>query len=276
VTGPDVAAALAEGRALGLDRLDAYVLLGQVLGRPRTWLLAHGEAVLSAAEAAAWRAVTDRRVGGEPLAYLVGTKEFHGLALRVSPQVLIPRSETEILVDRAIELLRGAPLGGARPRVVDLGTGSGAVALALKTAVPEALVFASDQSRAALEVARANAARLGLDVEFRTGSWWQPWADERFDLVVSNPPYVAEADPHLVALRHEPVMALTAGIDGLADLQVIVRGAARHLYPGGSLWLEHGFDQAPAVTEMLQVAGFAGLQTRTDLAGQPRCTGARL
>lgn len=276
MTGPGVAEALAEGRTLGLDHLDAHVLLGHVLGRSRTWLLAHGEAVLSAAEAAAWRAVAERRTGGEPLAYLVGTKEFHGLALRVNPQVLIPRPETEILVDRAIELLRTAQPGGARPRVVDLGTGSGAVALALKAAVPAALVFASDESSAALEVAQANAASLGLDVEFRAGSWWQPWADERFDLVVSNPPYVAEADPHLAALRHEPVMALTAGIDGLADLHVIVRGAARHLHPGGSLWLEHGFDQALAVTKMLQAAGFADLQTRADLAGQPRCTGGRL
>ncbi|HEX7440653.1 MAG TPA: peptide chain release factor N(5)-glutamine methyltransferase, partial [Caldimonas sp.] len=264
MTGPDVAAALAQGRALGLDRLDAHVLLGHVLGRPRTWLIAHGEAVLNAAEAAAWRTLAERRARGEPLAYLVGTKEFHGLALRVNPQVLIPRPETEILVDRAIEILRTAPLGDTRPRVVDLGTGSGAVALALKAAVPAAVVFASDASEPALEVAQANAARLGLDVEFRAGSWWQPWADERFDLVVSNPPYVAESDPHLAALRHEPVMALSAGVGGLADLHVIVRGAAGHLHRGGSLWLEHGFDQAPAVTQMLRAAGFAGLQTRAD------------
>ncbi len=276
MTGPDVAAALAQGRALGLDRLDAHVLLGHVLGRPRTWLIAHGEALLGAAEAAAWRALAERRAGGEPLAYLVGAKEFHGLPLRVNPQVLIPRPETEILVDRAIEILRTAQLGAARPRVVDLGTGSGAVALALKAAVPAAVIFASDESEAALEVARANAARLGLEVEFRAGSWWQPWAGQRFDLVVSNPPYVAEADPHLAALRHEPVTALSAGVDGLADLNVIVRGAAGHLHPGGSLWLEHGFDQAPAVTEMLRAAGFAGLQTCADLGGRPRCTGGRL
>lgn len=271
-----VAAALAQGRAIGLDRLDACLLLGHVLQRSRTWVLAHGEAVVGSAEAAAWRALAERRAGGEPLAYLVGTKEFHGLTLSVAPGVLIPRPETELLVDQVLELLRKRPFADAAARVVDLGTGSGAVALACKAAHSVARVFASDASAAALEVACANADRLDIDVEFRLGSWWQPWSGERFDVAASNPPYVAAADPHLAALRHEPVMALTAGVAGLDALAAIVGGAPGHLHPHGWLWLEHGFDQAGPVRALLEAAGFSELQTRVDLAGQPRCSGGRL
>ncbi|MEP7057829.1 MAG: peptide chain release factor N(5)-glutamine methyltransferase [Caldimonas sp.] len=276
MTGPTVAHALAQARERGLDRLDASLLLGEVLHRSRTWLLAHGDAPLTSAESAAWDALAARRAGGEPLAYIIGRKEFRGLVFRVEPSVLIPRPETEILVEQALGLLRRGPLTASSPRLVDLGTGSGAIAIACKSAHPAAKILASDTSAAALAVARANAARLGVEVEFRIGSWWQPWAGERFDIIVSNPPYVAAADPHLVALRHEPLDALSAGIDGLEALEAIVGDAARHLQPGGWIWLEHGFDQAPAVRSMFVGAGFSTIETVTDLASQPRCTGATL
>lgn len=276
MTGPTVALALAQARERGLDRLDASLLLGEVLHRSRTWLLAHGDAPLTSAESAAWDALAARRAGGEPLAYIIGRKEFRGLVFRVEPSVLIPRPETEILVEQALGLLRRGPLTASSPRLVDLGTGSGAIAIACKSAHPPAEVFASDTSAAALEVARQNAARLGAAVEFRLGSWWQPWAGERFDIIVSNPPYVAAADPHLAALRHEPLDALSAGVDGSEALEAIVGDAARHLRPGGWIWLEHGFDQAPAVRSMFVGAGFSKIETVADLAGQPRCTGATL
>lgn len=287
-----VAAALAEARRRGLDRLDAQVLLGQVMQRERTWLLAHGEALLDHAQSTAWQAWFGRRAAGEPLAYLVGSKEFHGLDLQVDRRVLIPRPETEGLVDWALELAtpRSAPRDGehgkhgehgeTRPlRVVDLGTGSGAIAIALAVAARErglAIdVHAGDVSDEALAVARANAARHAVAVEFRAGSWWAPWAGMRFDIAVSNPPYVADGDPHLPALRHEPLGALLAGADGLADLRQIVAEAPHHLDPGGWLLLEHGWDQAERVRDLLRTAGLGAVQTRSDLAGQPRCTGAR-
>ena len=276
MNGFSVVAALAEARALGIDRLDAQLLLGHVSGRPRTWVLAHGEAALDAEAAAAWRRLAGRRAQGEPLAYLLGVKEFHGLTLKVSASVLVPRPDTELVVDRALEILQLEYGEQTRPRVADLGTGSGAIALALKTACPAARVCASDRSLEALDVARANASRLGIDVEFRAGSWWTPWVGERFDMVVSNPPYVADGDPHLAALSHEPAIALTAGSDGLGALRTIVEGAADHLAPGGWLLLEHGFDQAEAVRTMLHAARFSRIETRLDLAGQPRCSDGRL
>ena len=279
-----VAAALAEARTLGIDRLDAQLLLSHVAAKPRTWVLAHDDAVLDAEAAAAWRRLAARREHGEPLAYLLGAKEFHGLTLHVDASVLVPRPETELLVDCALEILRGPgtdPRGvghdpGTNPRVLDLGTGSGAIALALKTAWPAARICASDRSAAALDVARANAHRLGLDAEFRAGSWWTPWSGVRFDIVLSNPPYVADGDPHLAALAHEPALALTAGRDGLEALRAIIGGAAAHLERSGWLWLEHGFEQADAVQALLRAAGFSGVQTRRDFAGHPRCSGGRL
>jgi release factor glutamine methyltransferase len=276
VSGLTVAAALCEARALGIERLDAQLLLSHVAAEPRTWVLAHDDAVLDTETAAAWRRLAARRAHGEPLAYLVGTKEFHGLMLHVDTSVLVPRPETELLVDRALEILRVDYGPGTSPRVLDLGTGSGAIALALKAAWPAARVCASDRSAAALDVARANTHRLGLDVQFRTGSWWAPWSDERFEIVLSNPPYVADGDPHLAALSHEPALALTAGRDGLDALRTIVGGAAAHLEHDGRLWLEHGFEQADAVQALLRAAGFSGIETRLDLAGQPRCSGGRL
>ena len=262
---------LQRARNMGVTRLDAQLLLAHHLGRPRTWLLAHDDEMLTAE--AARPALTDleHRAAGVPLAYLLGEREFHGLVLKVDPAVLVPRPETEGLVDWALELAPALPL----PRLADLGTGSGAVALAFKHRMPAFDVDASDRSAAALAVAEANGRHLGLKVNWLAGDWWQAHAGRRYGLAVSNPPYLADGDPHLPALRHEPRHALVAGPDGLADLHRIVQGAPAHLAPGGWLLLEHGFDQAPEVRELLLRAGFGAVQTRADLAGLPRCTGGR-
>jgi release factor glutamine methyltransferase len=262
--------ALAWARERGLARLDAQLLLAHRLQRSRSWLLAHDDAELDAHEAGFIADVT-RRAAGEPLAYLVGEREFHGLRLVVTPAVLVPRPDTEVLVDWAIELLAGATL----PQVVDLGTGSGAIALAVKQRCPLAEVTATDASAGALAVAEGNARRLGLPVHFCQGDWWQPLEGRRFDLVLSNPPYIAGDDPHLPALVHEPRAALTPEGDGLAALRQIVGNAPEHLQPGGWVLLEHGFDQAQAVQALLQARGFVSIHTRFDLGAQPRCTGAR-
>ena len=272
---PTVADALASARELGLARLDAQLLLAHHLQQPRTWLLAHDDAALPAATAQAYGADCRRRAAGEPLAYLLGEWEFCGLRLRVTPKVLVPRPETELLVDWALELLAG-PLGkNPAPQVLDLGTGSGAIALALKQRWPAAEIGAADVSAAALAVARDNADRLGLPVTFVQGDWWQPLAGRHFDLVVSNPPYVAGADRHLAALRHEPRSALTPGGDGLGALACIVESAPAHLKPGAWLLLEHGHDQDAAVRAHLAAAGFECIVSRADLAGLPRCSGGR-
>ena len=267
-----VAAVLAEAKALGLDRLDAQLLLAHVLARPRPWLLAHDDALLDSSRREAFRALLVRRVAGEPVAYLVGEKAFHGLVLRVDANVLVPRPDTELLVDWAVELLAT----DAPRRVVDLGTGSGAIALAVKHACPSASVLATDISEAGLTVARANAARLGLDVATRQGAWWQAVEGRCFDLVLSNPPYIASGDPHLDALRHEPTLALTPGGDGLDAVREIVSGAPEHTTRGGWILLEHGYDQADAVQALLRAQGFTAIETRRDLGGQARCTGGRL
>lgn len=267
--------ALAAARAAGVDRFDAQLLLGHVLGRDRAWLLAHDDATLADEDSVRFDALVARRSGGEPVAYLLGQKEFHGLSLQVDARVLVPRPDTEVLVDWAIELLRGELAGTPAPAVVDLGTGSGAIALAVKQACGGAAVTATDASQDALAVARGNALRLGLAVDFRIGSWWQPLAGQRFHLALSNPPYIAEGDRHLDALTAEPRAALTSGPDGLEALREIVGGAAGHLAPGGWLLLEHGFDQADAVQALLAAAGFEPVASRRDLGGQLRCTGGR-
>ncbi|KQW40143.1 peptide chain release factor N(5)-glutamine methyltransferase [Rhizobacter sp. Root404] len=268
-----VAGALHEARAAGVERLDAQLLLAHVLARPRAWLYAHDDAALDAAQALTWRGLLARRAAGEPVAYLVGSKEFHGLTLQVDARVLVPRPETELLVDWALDRLTDAAT--SRPRVVDLGTGSGAIALAVKAAWPQADVLATDVSEDALAVARANADALGLPLATCRGAWWDALDGERFDLVLSNPPYIAGGDPHLPALRHEPTLALTPGADGLNALRAIVAGAAAHLRASGWLLLEHGYDQADAVQALLREHGFDAIETRRDLAGQPRCTGGR-
>ena len=269
---PSLAQAMAQAQASGVDRLDAQLLLGHVLGRPRAWLIAHDDDPLDEAPAAVYRALCQRRASGEPLAYLVGEREFHGLPLQVGPAVLVPRPETELLVDWALELLAGRPSA----EVVDLGTGSGAIALAVKHGHPASAMTATDLSQEALAVARGNAERLGLAVDFRLGPWWTPLAGRRFDLALSNPPYIAGADPHLAALKHEPALALTPGGDGLDAIRDIVADAPAHLRPGAWLLIEHGWDQPAAVAALLQAHGFQSVSTRQDLAGHGRCTGGQV
>lgn len=267
--------ALDGARRQGLARLDAQLLLAHALARPRAWLLAHDDAPLAPALARRYAADCVRRAQGVPLAYLTGESEFHGLPLVISPAVLVPRPETELLVEWALEMLAGPLAARAAPAVVDLGTGSGALALAVARACPRARVAAVDLSAEALAVARHNGAALGLSVDWRLGSWWQPLGAARFDLALSNPPYVAEGDPHLAALRHEPASALLAGPQGLDALRAIVAGAAGHLQPGGWLLFEHGHDQAGPLQALMRQHGFVEAQTRCDLAALPRCTGAR-
>jgi release factor glutamine methyltransferase len=271
--------ALAQARAAGVASLDAQVLLARVLATTRTGLIVHGERELSRDEERLWSDWLQRRGAGEPVAYLVGEKEFCGLALEVRAGVLVPRPETELLVDWAASLLGepSAATGTLRPRstVVDLGTGSGAIALAVKDRCPRARVTATDASLAALDVARFNARRLGLDAEFVAASWWQGLEARRFDVIVANPPYVAAGDPHLAALRHEPLDALVSGIDGLDALTEIVRSARDHLEADGWLLLEHGFDQGDAVRDLMRATGLVDVVTRRDLAGHERASGGR-
>ena len=275
-----VDAALRDARSRGVERLDAHLLLAHVLGQSRAWLLAHGDDALSDPQGVAFAALVARRAAGEPFAYLVGEREFHGLALAVSDAVLVPRPDTETLVEWALELLQGESGSVDDPAVLDLGTGSGAIALALKHACPRARVWAGERSASALAVARANAQRLALDVRFAQGDWWDALAGAPdapvFDLVVSNPPYIAADDPHLAALTHEPLSALVADEDGLADIRRIADGARGRLRAGGWLLFEHGWQQASAVQAILQRSGFGEVSTRVDIEGRARCTGGRL
>ena len=267
---------LHEARTLGLDRFDAQALAAHVLRQPRAWLIAHADDRLDADSTTQLRALLQRRADGEPVAYLTGWRGFHGLELQVSPAVLDPRPDTETLVDWARELLDGELSGITTPQVADLGTGSGAIALAVARACPRAELRAVDASAEALAVARANGLRLGLPVQWLQGSWWQPLAAPPLHLALSNPPYLGADDPHLPALRHEPREALVpAAGDALADLRSIVAGAAPHLAAGGWLLLEHGFEQAADVAALLAAAGFEAIGHRHDLAGHARCTGGR-
>lgn len=265
------------GQALvqtGLAPIDAQVLLAHVLQRDRAWLVAHRDDPLSREVADRFLALAERRRHGEPVAYLVGRREFWGLPLQVSPAVLVPRPETETLVELALEWLPSE-----RPvRVLDLGTGSGAIALAIAHERPRADVMAVDASTAALAVARSNAATLGLrNLTLLESDWYEAVGDAPFDLIVSNPPYVAAGDPHLHQddVRFEPLAALVAGADGLDALRTIVAGAAARLLPGGGLLVEHGYDQAAAVRALLETAGFAGVTARRDIAGIFRVAGGR-
>jgi release factor glutamine methyltransferase len=269
-----VAQAAAWAQTLSLPRLDAQVLLLHALGRAphdRAWLLAHGDDSLDTAAQATFAAHVQRRLNTEPVAYITGQKEFFGLTLHVDQRVLDPRADTETLVEWALSCLADTP----SPNVVDLGTGSGAIALALKHSRPDAQVCAVDASADALAVASANAKRLALPVDFHHGSWLAPLNGRTFDAIVSNPPYVASDDAHLAALKHEPLSALASGVDGLDDIRTIVRQAAQHLKPNGWLLLEHGYDQAHAVQTLLGNQGFVNVQSRPDLAGILRCTGGQ-
>ena len=272
-TSPTLAQALAQAHTLGLARIDAQLLLLHAVGRPdagRAWLLAHDTDAMDEAVHTQFIALCQRRLAGEPVAYLTGRKEFYGLPLQVDARVLDPRPDTETLVDWALEVI--APL--ASPRVVDLGTGSGAIALALQSQRTDAQVLAVDASTDALAVAQANAERLGLPVQFQPANWLAG-VEGLFDAIVSNPPYIPSADPHLAALTHEPLQALASGADGLEDIRTIVAQAPAHLQPGGWLLLEHGYDQAEAVQALLATLGFTQVQSRNDLAGIARCTGGQ-
>jgi release factor glutamine methyltransferase len=261
--------ALLDQAGAGLDPADAQLLLAHALGRDRAWLYAHGADPVDAAARARFEQLLARRRAGEPVAYLRGRQGFWTLDLAVTRDTLIPRPETERLVELALERLPP----GSSPVLADLGTGSGAIALALAVERPRARVDAVDASAAALEVARANATAAGIgNVSFHLGSWFGPLAGRRYDLVASNPPYIAEGDPHLGQgdLPHEPPLALASGPDGLDAIRCIVRDAPKHLRPGGWLLLEHGHDQGPAVRALLREAGFDEVGTGRDLEGRDR------
>lgn len=259
----------------GIDPVDREWLLAEALGRSRSWLYAHPEAPVPASARARFEALLARRQAGEPVAYLLGRRGFWSLDLEVGPATLIPRPETECLVELALARLpAGSPL-----RLADLGTGSGAIALALATERPLARIVATDASPEALAVARRNAERLGLrGVEFRQGDWLAALGDGSFDMIVSNPPYIAAGDPHLAQgdLRFEPAAALASGEDGLEAIRVIVRDARRHLCPGGWLLLEHGWEQGAAVRALLAQAGLVEVDTARDLEGRERASLGRM
>ena len=263
---------LERGSSAAPGRLEAELLLAHVLRRPRSYLLAHAEQIVPAASVAAYDALLARASAGEPLAYLTGEREFWSLPLHVCPAVLIPRPDTELAVQRCLELL----LAEAPAQVCDLGTGSGAIACALAVERPAWHIIATDCSSAALHVARANAARLGLErIEFLEGDWFEPLGERRFDLLVSNPPYIGAADPALAGLGCEPLAALSPGPDALAALRRIISLAPSHLTAGGYLVLEHGADQGPSIEGALVAAGYARVRCHCDLAGLGRVSEAR-
>lgn len=271
MTAPRIKSLLLDAR---LPRLEVRMLLEHVLDKPRAWLLAHDTDAVAPETAAAYEALAQRRLAGEPMAYLIGRREFMGHLFRVTPDVLIPRPDTEVLVETALHCIDGV----TGPMVLDLGTGSGAIAVSIALARRDARVMASDVSAAALAVAAANAWDLAAAVRFVEGSWYEAVPPgEGFDLIVSNPPYVASDDPHLDQgdLRFEPRGALTDGAGGLDDLARIVCGAHAHLKPGGALWMEHGWDQAAQVRDMLHQSGFEDVHSRQDLAGIERISGGR-
>jgi release factor glutamine methyltransferase len=289
--------AIQGAQSLRLERLDAQLLALHALGRShrdRAWLLAHADEAIAPDAYTQLQALAARRAAGEPLAYITGHKEFYGLKLQVDARVLDPRADTETLVDWALEVMDAwtpTPHGSAvvepmahatatdaastaPPALIDLGTGSGAIALTLKHQRQAWSVHALDYSADALCVAQANAAQLNISVQFQQGAWLQQ-VHSQFALIVSNPPYIADQDAHLIALTHEPLQALASGADGLDDIRTIVDQAPARLLPGGWLVLEHGYDQASTVRKLLQKAGFIQVQSRLDLAGVERCSGGQ-
>ena len=269
---PDARTLLAAATARIGERADAEALLLQVLGKPRSWLYAHADDALDAEVQTAFAALVARRAAGEPVAYLTGRRGFWTLELEVTPATLIPRPETELLVELALQRLPR----DAAVRVADLGTGSGAIALALASERPRAQLVATDASADALAVARRNAQRLGTgNVRFVQGDWLAPLAGERFELIVSNPPYIEAADLHLAQgdLRYEPTAALASGADGLDAIRRIVADAPAHLEAGGWLLLEHGWNQGEAARALLRAAGYAQAFTAQDLEARDRVSG---
>jgi release factor glutamine methyltransferase len=257
-----------------VPRLDARLLMQYLLGISHAQYLADPDRKLSGEEIEAFMTLVLRRERGEPVAYLLGEKDFYSRSFRVTPDVLIPRPDTELIVTLALKRLKAL----AWPRVLDLGTGSGAIAVTLACECPEAAVLAIDVSPAALAVARENAERLGGKVGFIESDWFSAIGDERFDVIVANPPYVAARDPHLSqdGLPFEPDLALTDGADGLACIRRIVAGAPAHLVSGGVLLIEHGYDQAEAVRELFATGPYADISTWQDLSGNDRVSGACL
>ncbi len=283
-TAPHVADLMREAAArlqaaLGLDRrearLEAQILIARALGVERSWLIAHDRDALTPDQAGAVEALITRRAGGEPVAYILGEREFFGRVFRVTPDVLIPRPETELLVEAVLDRLPPE-----RPaRVLDLGTGSGCIAISLALERPTAEVIGVDASAQALAVARENARRLGADqITWILSDWYDDLSVKNSDIVVGNPPYIASSDPHLQRgdPRFEPPHALAAGADGLAALRAIIAGAVTHLCSGGWLLLEHGLDQARAVADLMARHGFEEIQTLADLAGLDRVSLGRL
>lgn len=266
--GTSIAAAL---RLPPLDPLEARILLAHALNLTRVQLVTQADRVLSNEEAARISSLFQRRIDGEPIAYIVGEREFFGLMLYMTPDVLIPRPETELLVELALERL---PANG---RILDMGTGSGAIAIAIAHSRPDAQVTALDVSESALAVARRNAERHSTHVRFLRSDWYSALAEDKFDMIVSNPPYIVNADPHLLQgdLRFEPVDALTDHADGLSAIRTIIGGASARLVEGGWLLIEHGYDQAARVRELLRCQGFRDAQSWKDLAGIERISGAR-
>ena len=266
--------ALLHAHQLGLERIDAQMLLLHAIGQSgagRAWLLTHDDDALTPAQQAQFAALCAQRLDGVPVAYLTGCKEFFGLPLQVDARVLDPRPDTETLVEWVLDVIEKK----LAPAVIDLGTGSGAIALAVQSQHKDAAVTAVDFSQDALDVARANAQRLQLPVHFVQSSWLEQ-VEGVFDVIASNPPYIREDDTHMPALRHEPRHALTSGEDGLDDIRTIIAQAPAHLKAGGWLLLEHGWDQAQAVQQLLRAAGFTEVHSRQDLAGIERCTGGQI
>ena len=271
--------ALSSAHAMGIDQLDAQLLLLFALGRTsreRAWLLAHDNDSILPDEQNQFLALMQRRAIGVPVAYLIGEKEFYGLPFTVDKRVLIPRPETELLVEWALELIDADP---TKQKILDLGTGSGILAVTLKHERPALEVTAVDISEEALIVAKLNASALlpaGQQIRFLHGKWFSPLFNEteaeKFNLIISNPPYIAAEDEHLKALTNEPQNALVSGSDGLDDIRQIISEAKRHLLPESCLMLEHGYNQASAVQALMKTAGFQNIETRPDLAGVDRAT----
>jgi len=255
-----------------LSLTEARVLLAHALRVERAWIVAHGRDPVADAEERAAEALFARRRAGEPIAYLTGEREFCSLSLHVTPSVLIPRPETELVVEQALTVIAGR----STPKVLDLGTGSGAIAVAIAHARRDAQVCASDASAAALAVASRNASRHAVAVRFVQGDWFIALAEERFDVIASNPPYIAEGDPHLAQgdLRFEPQAALLGGPDGMDCIRTIAAAARMHLTPGGWLVFEHGHDQGPGCVRLLAGLGYTIVEDTRDLSGLPRvCQG---